>query len=98
MAAWVTGGGIDGGGGETLAACAAAACRSGGPRLVASILCERCDQGAVSTCACDAAGFEPSRAHLEEQVAGREQQPAGRRGTCARPAARMQLWKKRHAA
>ena len=40
VAAWVTGGGIDGGGGETLAACAAAACRSGGPTLVASILCE----------------------------------------------------------
>ena len=31
------------------------------------------------------------RAHLEEEVAAREQQPAGRRGTCARPAARMQL-------
>jgi hypothetical protein len=29
------------------------------------------------------------RAHLEEEVAAREQQPAGRRGTCARPAARM---------
>ena len=36
------------------------------------------------------------RAHLEEEVAAREQQPARRRDTCARPAAdaRMQLWKK----
>ena len=36
------------------------------------------------------------RAYLEEEVAAREQQPARRRDTCARPAAdaRMQLWKK----
>ena len=45
VTAWAAGGGLDSGGGEALAACAAAACRSGdpmrGPRPVASILCER---------------------------------------------------------
>ena len=44
MAAWVTGGGIDGGGGEMLAACCGlyggGLSQRGGPRLVASILCE----------------------------------------------------------
>jgi len=64
-AAWVAGGGLDGGGGETLAACAAAACRSGGPRPVASILCERMRSGRCQhVCMrCDPPSeFEPSRA------------------------------------
>jgi hypothetical protein len=103
VTAWAAGGGLDSGGGEALAACAAAACRSGdpmrGPRPVASILCERMRSGRCQhVCMrCDPPSSS-RRAHLEEEVAGCEQQPAGRRGTCARPAARMQLWKKRHAA
>ena len=60
------------------------------PRLVASILCERMRSGRCQhVCMlCDPPGSS-RRAHLEEEVAAREQQPAGRRDTCARSAARM---------
>ena len=46
------------------------------------------EQGAVSTCVCAVIVLGSSRlAHLEEDVAAREKQPAGRRDTCAWPVA-----------
>ena len=100
VAAWVTGGGIDGGGGETLAACAAAACRSGGPRLVASILCEpermrsgRC-QHVCMRCVRVRAVARTLRRKSPDANSSRPDDavraPGRRQG--------LQLWKKRHVA
>ena len=76
---------LDGGNGETLAACTAAACRSGGPRPVASILRERMRSGRCQhVCMrCDPPSSR-CRAHFEEEVAGREQHYSSRPDDAAR--------------
>ena len=71
MYMYMSGGGLDGGGGETLAAFAAAACRSGG------------DQGAVSTCACSDPLGSSRRTH-HARGGSRHTQTAAGRATAAR--------------
>ena len=81
LAAWVAGGGLDGGSGEMLAACAAAGAPSQRRTKagLASILCERMRSGCCQhVCMLWHPPGSSRRAHLEEEVvAAREQQPAG---------------------
>ena len=81
LAAWVAGGGLDGGSGEMLAACAAAVAPSQRRTKagLASILCERMRSGCCQhVCMLWHPPGSSRRAHLEEEVvAAREQQPAG---------------------
>ena len=81
LAAWVAGGGLDGGSGEMLSACAAAVAPSQRRTKagLASILCERMRSGCCQhVCMLWHPPGSSRRAHLEEEVvAAREQQPAG---------------------